>query len=1153
MQSEDLATAGAGRLLVAIRSGSTLRATGMGSLAPSCRAPRRLWIARSAGVAAFVVLMTLAFAALTNRAYAAGPQGLTQIATPTPNQVVGAGGVRVVLRSSASLARLRVSVDGRNVKRYFQRSDGAYRARLALGRGLHLGVDQLTVVTGVNRDVDRVTFIVARRVRKLVTLTQLRIGGKEAPVRVVVRTAPGSTLQAWVNGHRDAGAFQPQDGVYVGRLGANDWLRPGRNRLVVLAYRTSTSGRSAVYNLSARTFWDRPGRLTAAAGQDRIVNGGDFIRLHGSASDVGLGASGPPAVTYQWTIIDQPAGTPATLEDPSSATPGFEATAPGDYLVRTRTTAANGASSDDTASVTVRADLPPIGTRLDTVADDRGTIKLDGTPVPNTTEQCDPGADGRGCAGHASYAVFNRQTLELVTSGNVTGNGPGSQQLVDLATQYNAAPTYLMVVNLQGYFPEGAGRKLLETLGVAKMTDADLTKTLASFVPVSIVGVPGSPAGSAFISNAFLNRLPPYLRTAANMSGYLRLNPLSTTGDFEFVFTDQVEFNTDASAAPSQITMKVGDRTYAHDAPTDGSSGFFLVRLNSQTLAPDHDFFYVTNKPDGSEIPAEAKRMADDIAWATSPGNNNRGELLVMLQAFGKPKGTSAGWLQAAQAIENLGGNAQVFAQLNQGASDEPHQGRYAFTARSAMDAAAAESSQSLTGQAGDGKLHGLLGRGRDDQYEPLLADPTGAVNFDLVKIVNRPSPSGGGFPVFTGGQAAAASFLGRDPDIIGVCDRSAPTCDVRKAYYENYVGTNWGNILSRLGSDATRAKCAQGGPGFTATDCNAVRQEFELEIGRRNTVEEYFGPKGLQAPFGTAQVAALVDVAKVAEAIKTAIQPPAADNAASHALSIISFITKIGGLAGAVFPPAGAVASGLGAAFGLAAYLTHHDGSPDVVGPQVTAAAANLGSDLFGRYQRVSSYFTTESKIIMSDWSKLSEVAAVATSNPKWILGDIATSTETIRLATTQAIYQALFSVAYPFLYDLGTGVTHATNWRCIGTGFTYNKNLFQHTGTGAELTYRMTDPRYLGQTHVLAIGARHTVDNLHSAYIPAPPDSLTGPMFRDPAAPQGGGIGLFKLNFYSPQNFHVFPKVLQQSDRGDGYGYNYCQSMPDPPGNSG
>jgi hypothetical protein len=40
-----------------------------------------------------------------------------------------------------------------------------------------------------------------------------------------------------------------------------------------------------------------------------------------------------------------------------------------------------------------------------------------------------------------------------------------------------------------------------------------------------------------------------------------------------------------------------------------------------------------------------------------------------------------------------------------------------------------------------------------------------------------------------------------------------------------------------------------------------------------------------------------------------------------------------------------------------------------------------------------------------MSDWSKMSEVAAAAASNPEWVLGDVATSVESIRLGTQQAI----------------------------------------------------------------------------------------------------------------------------------------------------
>jgi hypothetical protein len=81
-------------------------------------------------------------------------------------------------------------------------------------------------------------------------------------------------------------------------------------------------------------------------------------------------------------------------------------------------------------------------------------------------------------------------------------------------------------------------------------------------------------------------------------------------------------------------------------------------------------------------------------------------------------------------------------------------------------------------------------------------------------------------------------------------------------------------------------------------------------------------------------------------------------------------------------------------------------------------------------------------------------------------------------------------------------------------------DKNLFQNTGTGAELTWTMTYPPSIGKRHVLALGARNAVGHTKGAYIPSPPDSI------------------------------IFHEVLQQTHGEDGFGYYTCQGMPDPPG---
>ena len=423
----------------------------------------------AAGLAGLLVAVLPAGDAL-----AASSPGLTRVESPRADQVIGNGRAQVVIRSRAGLGALRVSVDGRNIKRHLRRSGGAYRAQLRLGRGLHYGVNYLLVSTRGSADFDRVPFIVARRVPDLLSLRDLDVGGREAPVRVEVRAGRHTTLRAWVNGHRVDHAFHPQGRAYVGRLGADDGVRPGRNRLVVLAHRAHRSGRSAVHDVESTTFRHRPGRVIAGAGRDRVVDAGDLVELRGSA----LGAGGDR--DYRWSVANAPrdAGDDALLEDAETATPEFVATTPGRYHVRTNVSAANGTSSADTVTVTARADVPPIGWRLDTT-DAIGTMRLNGAPVPYT-------GYGQCVCPFVTYAIYDRQTLEFVDAGNRQSTDAGLKAIADLASSYNRAPSYLMIVNLSALvgMPADAER-LFTTLGVKVSGSYPATPR-----PVSIVGVP---------------------------------------------------------------------------------------------------------------------------------------------------------------------------------------------------------------------------------------------------------------------------------------------------------------------------------------------------------------------------------------------------------------------------------------------------------------------------------------------------------------------------------------------------------------------------------------------------------------------------------------------------------------------------------------
>ena len=227
-------------------------------------------------------------------------------------------------------------------------------------------------------------------------------------------------------------------------------------------------------------------------------------------------------------------------------------------------------------------------------------------------------------------------------------------------------------------------------------------------------------------------------------------------------------------------------------------------------------------------------------------------------------------------------------------------------------------------------------------------------------------------------------------------------------------------------------------------------------------------------------------------------------------------------------------------------------------MGPAVTSAATKLGGDLKERYSRVSAYFTNEARVVMSDYSKLMQVAKLAGSDPAWELpADPSTSAQILQFATKKTAYQALVPVAYPFLYSLGKspGYTNpfdnARQWLCEGDSLniSYNKHLFQKTGDNSQTKWRRYESKYFGQTHVIAVGARHTVLKLHSAYVPAPPDALTAKLFGEPKSVVGG-MGFDKLSFFSPPNFKVYGTVLQQRS---GVGFEYCDNVPNPPDEAG
>ena len=188
--------------------------------------------------------------------------------------------------------------------------------------------------------------------------------------------------------------------------------------------------------------------------------------------------------------------------------------------------------------------------------------------------------------------------------------------------------------------------------------------------------------------------------------------------------------------------MKVGAHTYAHDAPTDGSSGFFLVRLNSRTLALDKDFFYVTNRPDGTQIPDEARADGRRHRLGIGEGQCARGAAADAPSVRQSRRGP----VPACCRRHRRSGTSAATPRCSHSSIRGPATSRIRVDTRrcALVHGRAGGRVEPIPDRArGHGKLHGLLVRARDAQYQPAIADAAGTVNFDLVSIVNRPTSCG--------------------------------------------------------------------------------------------------------------------------------------------------------------------------------------------------------------------------------------------------------------------------------------------------------------------------------------------------------------------------------------------------------------------------
>jgi hypothetical protein len=313
------------------------------------------------------------------------------------------------------------------------------------------------------------------------------------------------------------------------------------------------------------------------------------------------------------------------------------------------------------------------------------------------------------------------------------------------------------------------------------------------------------------------------------------------------------------------------------------------------------------------------------------------------------------------------------------------------------------------------------------------------------------------------------------------------------------------------------------------------VTVQLHSEVSDLTRVQHYLGE--LQQPFGTAQVAALVDLKTVENEVQASVAPSPEGITTSQVFEIISIVMKLGALAP---PPASNVAAGLSGAFSVLAYFSRTDGSSNLIGPRVTEKVNQLGTDAFNRYQAASDQLDTIGTIVVSDYGKLTSMAAKVDSDPSWKLPSMVTVKAQIRRASITWFYQSLLPVAYSVVQispPPPEGPDNARDYSCFsslaasgnpsGKAPLTSRPFRDEPDSGQDL--QITGFRSDG-TPILSVFALASGVGTNPFRVPR--KELTDPLFRGPDDPEGSGIGFQKALLYSPRYFS-FGRTVQDDDR--------------------
>jgi hypothetical protein len=1012
-------------------------------------------LGRLTTVACAAILLALGFRA------AEAASAATRIVAPANDQLVTDGPLRAVVKLAPGAGSFRAWVDSKEVTRRFS---GGKRRVASLGTGgLSRGTHFLYAQTerpGGGRQFQWARFVVAKRSPSLLGASRPRLGARGAPVVVSASQGAAPRLRATLNGNRIDDAFVHSLGdTRKGRLGANDGVRYGRNRLRLVSIHEN-----GTYDVEHQRF-TVPRRVpVASAGRDRSTIVGQAVRLNGRASTLPRG--GKP--TYRWRVVSTPnaaaaSGAAKGLRGVRSARPEFAPSQAGTYLVRVAVRRrGRAATSRDTVVVNAAPADPPIGAPIETIADPAGHMTIDGANI-----------DGTGTGGIA-YTLLSRTTRKAPTlckstvafSGSVEASAAGVQKLEQLVADCND-PKYLLALGAVSGVPAGTVaelRSLAASVG-GRLSDVDQS-LMRQGAPFSLIGSPTAPDDSAFVNVGGNTGTGSRLGT---LSGYLQVN--GAIGEYGFVFGEFETFDTaPESTASSHSAIQVGPTTLDHAVASD-FKGFQVAVVDRYSLDVIKDQMFATNTGDPATDAANLNAMASMIS---------RGSVLpyelVLIRSYGAVGPTTPAWDTVAQAIERLGGTRTVFNRLE--ASKITTEPGYSFVG-ALDDVEAAEASQPLGDS--DGRLAGIMGRNRTARYDPALSDPVGTADPDLVSLVYQAPQA---FPAFgTAGLQGANAYIARKL----FTDAVSPP-DLRAQYWLNW-SADWNNKRTTLTGLAY--------PGDSACSCSAdefteVKTQLDSEVAKLIDVKTWIA--SMQATLDPTKSA--FDLMKIAHDIQVAVNPPPrnTDGDASQVLNAAL------GIAGTLLEgPIGVSANLTVTGFGLIAGLQSGADGSALLG-DIEAKATSLNDELFTRFQLARSALTGMGKIMVSDYGKLTDAAAHINSDWAWPADDTPVRT-TINKGTKQWFYSELMPVAWQRWWI--RGARNARDWVCGEPHTRYYKPIYPFRGVPDSSQYDavvgFTSNPVTPLTNRYSLGVRSTFDGAWESWNAlAPPAEMTDALFK-------------------------------------------------------